>query len=134
MNLGFNTGINTSTGTLVWSIISLVLAIICGIVIYLVFQSKKVKITNKFLIWLKDFCNFKHLFLETILKVSYIILAIFITLSSFNYIGTSFVLFLGQLILGNLLLRAVYEGSLLIIMICKNTTEINKQLKKDNKN
>lgn len=129
MNLGYNAGTSTTTGTLVWTIISLVLAIIGGIVVYVVFQSKKVKITNKFVLWLKDFCNFKHLFLETILKVTYIILAIFITLSSFNYIGTSFVMFLGQLILGNILLRAIYEGSLLIIMICKNTTEINKKLK-----
>ena len=129
MNLGYNAGTSTTTGTLVWTIISLVLAIIGGIVVYVVFQSKKVKITNKFVLWLKDFCNFKHLFLETILKVTYIILAIFITLSSFNYIGTSFVMFLGQLILGNILLRAIYEGSLLIIMICRNTTEINKKLK-----
>ena len=117
------------SGSMVWTIISFILAIIGGILVYVLFLNKNEKINNKFLIWLKDFLSFKTLLLETILKVTYVILAIFITLTSFNLIGTSFVGFLLYLILGNIILRIAYEGSLMIIMIWKNTKEINKKMK-----
>lgn len=117
------------TGSMVWTIISVILAIIGGILVYILFLTKENKTKNKFLIWLKDFLNFKKLLLETLLKTTYVILAIYITLSSFNMISTSFVLFLLYLILGNVLLRIIYEGSLMLLMIWKNTTEINKKTK-----
>ena len=67
--------------------------------------------------------------IEPILKVTYLILAIFITLYSFGLIGVSFVAFLLTLTLGNILLRLVYETTLILLMIWKNTTEINKKMK-----
>ena len=117
------------SGSMVWTIISIVLAIIGGIAAYVLFLNKKDKVTNKKLAWIKDFFNFKHLILEQILKISYVILTIFITLTSFNLIGNNFGGFLFQLIVGNILLRLIYEGALIAIMIWKNTTEINKKLK-----
>ena len=117
------------SGSMVWTIISFILAIIGGILVYVLFLNKNEKINNKFLSWLKDFLSFKTLLLETILKVTYVILAIFVTLTSFNLIGTSFVGFLLYLVLGNIILRIAYEGSLMIIMIWKNTKEINKKMK-----
>ena len=68
--------------------------------------------------------------IEPILKVSYIILAIFITLYSFNMITVSFISFLLTLVLGNIVLRLIYEWCLVLIMIWKNTTEINDKTKK----
>ena len=68
--------------------------------------------------------------IEPILKVSYIILAIFITLYSFNMISVSFISFLLTLVLGNIVLRLIYEWCLVLIMIWKNTTEINDKTKK----
>ena len=91
--------------------------------------SVNIKLENKFLIWLKEFLSFKKLLIETILKVTYVILAIFITLTSFNMIGTSFFGFLLYLIIGNVVLRIIYESSLIILMIWKNTSEINKKMK-----
>ena len=122
------------SGSTVWMIVSLVLAIIGGIVLCIMFNSKNVKFTDKYLIWIKDFFNFKHLTLSAILKLSYAILAIYVTLSSFGLISISFVAFLVQLILGNIILRIIFEMALLLITICKNTTEINNKLKnkKDN--
>ena len=116
-------------GSVVWTIVSVLLAIIGGFLVYFLFTNKKEKLNNKFLIWLKDFLNFKKLLLEVILKITYAIFAIFITLTSFNVISTSFVGFLLYLILGNVFLRIIYESSLMIIMIWKNTTEINKKMK-----
>lgn len=68
--------------------------------------------------------------IEPILKVTYLILAIFITLVSLGLIGKSFVGFILTLTLGNIVLRIIYEASLILLMIWKNTTEINKKMKK----
>ncbi len=119
---------NMFSGSVVWTIIAAILAITGGILTYFLFVKKEDKVNNKFLAWLKEFLSFKKLLLENILKVTYIILAIFITLTSFNMISISFVGFLLYLVLGNILLRVIYESSLMIIMICRNTTEINKKM------
>ena len=116
-------------GSLVWTVVSIVLAIIGGIVAYILFINKNNKLDNKFLVWLRDFLSFKKLLLETILKVTYVILAIFITLTSFNMIGVNFFGFLLYLIIGNVVLRIIYESSLMLLMIWKNTSEINKKMK-----
>ena len=116
-------------GSFVWYIIAAVLAVIGGIVIYFLFVRTDKKEDNKYLAWFKDFANFKKMLIEPILKVTYLILAIFITLYSFGLIGVSFVAFLLTLTLGNILLRLVYETTLILLMIWKNTTEINKKMK-----
>ena len=119
----------------VWIIVSMILAIIGGILIYFLFLSKKNEGKfNGFVGWLYDFLSFKKMFMEALLKITYLIVALYITLSSFAFISTSFVLFLAMLIIGNVVARLVYEFSLLLLVICRNTTEINKKLsKKDNK-
>ena len=116
-------------GSFVWFIIAAVLAVIGGIVIYFLFVRTDKKEDNKYLAWFKDFADFKKMLIEPILKVTYLILAIFITLYSFGLIGVSFVAFLLTLTLGNILLRLVYETTLILLMIWKNTTEINKKMK-----
>ena len=79
---------------------------------------------------LYEFVKFKKMYITTILKVSYLVFAIFTTLSSFSFISTSFVLFLLVLIGGNLILRIVYEFSLVLLSIHENVSEINKKIKK----
>ena len=118
-------------GSSVWIIVSLILAIVGGILIYFLFLSKKNegKFTG-FLGWLYDFLSFKKMFLETLLKITYLIVALYVTLSSFAIIGTNFLLFLVSLLLGNLLVRIGYEFSLILLVICRNTTEIAKNTKK----
>lgn len=121
---------NQSSGAASWTIIAFILAIVGGILAYFLFVKQDKKLDNKFLVWLKNFLEFKEILIEPILKVTYIIFAIYITLTSFNLIGTSFVAFLATLLLGNVLLRVVYESLLMFVMIWKNTKEINSKLKK----
>ena len=114
----------------VWGIISAVLALVGGILVYVLFLSKKnEKKFSGFVKWLYDFLSFKTLTIEMLLKVLYLISAIFITLISFAFIGSSAVAFFGMLIVGNLALRLVYEGSLLVILIYKNVKELNEKAK-----
>ena len=122
---------SSAVGNTVWIILSLILAIVGGILIYFLFLSKKNEGKFKgFLGWLYDFLSFKKMFLETLLKVTYLIVAIYITLSSFALIGDSFLGFLLQLILGNVIARVIYEFSLILLVICRNTTEIAKNTSK----
>ena len=113
------------TGATVWGIIALVLAIVGGIAAYFLFVKKDDnKGLNKKLIKLKDLLSFKIMIVEPILKILYLIFTLYIILYSFTFIGTSFLLFLVVLILGPIIIRLIYEGSLIIIMIWKNTKEI----------
>ena len=130
------TTLNSAIGNSVWLIVSLILAIIGGILVYFLFLSKKNegKFTG-FLGWMYDFLSFKKMFLETLLKITYLIFAIYVTLSSFAIIGVNFLGFLITLVVGNLVVRIAYEFSLILLVICRNTSEIARNTKKidDNK-
>ena len=106
----------------IWTIVSVILAIIGGIVLYFTFLSKKNegKFTG-FLGWLYDFLTFKKMMIENVLKILYIIVALFVTLSSFGLISISFLAFLLTLVIGNVLTRVIYELLLVKLVICKNT-------------
>ena len=118
----------------IWLIVSIILAVVGGILIYFLFLSKKNEGKFKgFVGWLYDFLSVKKMFMEALLKITYLIVALYITLSSFALIGVNFWAFLGTLIIGNVVARLIYEFSLLLLVICRNTTEINKKLSKKDK-
>ena len=128
-----NRGAAMGLGALIWTIISLLAALVGCFLIYFMFVKKDTKLDNKTLIWLRDFLRFDKMLIETILKIAYIFGAIFLTLISFTFFGLGFVgflLFLLTITVGNIILRMIYEGSLIVVMLWKNTTEIKKSLKK----
>ena len=114
---------------MIWVVISAILAVIGGIVLYFTFLSKKNegKFTG-FLGWMYDFLTFKKMMIENLLKILYLIATIFITLGSFALISTSFIAFLMTLVFGNIAARVGYELFLVTLVICRNTTDINKKL------
>ena len=122
--------IDVSMGSAVWTLVSLILAAIGCFLVYFLFIKKEVKTDSKFLKWLKSFLNFDTMLIESILKIAYIFVVIFITLSSFSLISYSFLSFVVTLIFGNLIARIIYELILITVMIWKNTAEIKKSLKK----
>lgn len=121
-----NNTANTLEGTGVWTIISLILAIVGGILVYFLFVKAKEDPKNKFLKWLKDFLAFKTMWIETILKVLYYILTIFFILGSFALIPVSFLSFISTLVLAPIVIRLIYEFSMMFIMIWRNTADIAK--------
>ena len=128
-NLGFSFNTNSETG--VWIIISAVVAVIGGIVLFFTFLKKGNNgVFKGFKGWLYDFLSFKKMLVENLLRILYLITAIFITLSSFAMIRFSFLGFLGELVLGNVALRIAYELLLLLFTLVKNTTEINSKMDK----
>lgn len=123
-----NNANNLAIGSIVWLIITFVAALIGCFVVYFAFVKRNNEPKNKFAAWLKEFLDFKKLYIEDYIKISYIFAVILITLGSFAVIG-NFLSFLCILIFGNLIARVTYELLLLTILIWKNTSEINKKLK-----
>lgn len=130
-NYGMSSTLATTkvASSAIWTIIAAILAVVGGIVLYFTFLSKKNegKFTG-FLGWMYDFLTFKKMMIENLLKILYLIAALFITLGSFALISTSFLAFLMMLIFGNVAARVVYELLLVTLVICRNTTDINKKL------
>ena len=116
-------------GSLIWTIISLIAALAGCFIVYFLFIKNDKKEKNNFLAWLKEFLSFDKMLIEPILKITYLFLVIFLTLSSLSLIGTSFVAFILTIVFGNITLRIIYEIALIKIMIWKNTTEIKNKLK-----
>ena len=124
------TSIPANQNALIWTVIAFVLAIIGAFLVYFLFVKSDKKVENKYLIWLKSFLDFQSMLIEPILKIAYIFVALFITLSSFGVIGQSFLQFLLTITIGNIVARVIYEFLMIQISIWQNTRDINKKMKK----
>ena len=125
-----SSGYGYSNGAEVWIIVSLILGVIGGILTYFLFLTKKNDGKFKgFVKWLYEFLSFKKMCIEVILKIIYLILTIYITLSSFAFTSSP-AAFFGMLILGNLFIRILFEFSLLFLMMFNQVKEINDKMKK----
>lgn len=119
----------TSTDGSVWAIVGLIVALCGAIVLYFTFLNpKNEKNYTGFTKKLYDFLSFKTMTLEMILKICYLFFAIWITISSFSLISQSFIAFLCMLFFGNVIVRLIFEGSLLILMIHRRLVEINNKM------
>lgn len=113
------------------AIIGIIVSIIGAVLIVVLFLNKdNEKKYTGFVKTLYNFLQFNTLCIEAILKFTYILFAIFLTILSFGMISSSFIGFLMFLILGHLFLRVAYELTLLTILIHRNVREINENLKK----
>ena len=122
------TGVSAGAG--IWTIIALILAIIGGVLVHFLFVKAKQEPKGKFLVWLKDFLAFKTMWIEPIMKVLYYIGTIFVVLASFSLISVSFLSFILTLVLGPIVIRLLYEGAMMFIMIWHNTQTIADNTKK----
>lgn len=127
---------STAQTVTVLSIIFLVAALAGGVVLYfLVFGKKKDGKYQGFMKWLYDFVHFRVLTVEAIVKILYLISAIAVTLSSFLYFAGGLIGLLLcplQIVLGNILVRVAYEFAIMMILLVRNTNEINAKLKNQN--
>ena len=124
---------SAAAGASIWGIIALVLAIVGGILVYFLFVNAKAEPKGKFTKWLKDFLSFKIMWIEPILKVVYYVATIFTVLYSFTFLalgGYGFLMFLMCLVLGPIIIRIVYEATMMFIMIWRNTKDISDNTKK----
>ena len=111
------------------TVILFLIALVGGVCAYLMFVKSDEEPKDLRLVKLKEFLSFKKMIIEGLLKITYIVFALFITLYSFQImVGTSFITGLMLLILLNIMLRIGYEASLIVLLIWRNTSDINKKL------
>ena len=120
-------------GAGIWTLIAAILAIIGGILVYFLFVKSKTEPKGKFAKWLKEFLSFKIMWIEPIMKVVYYIATIFTILFSFTFLvagGAGVLMFFLTLVLGPVIVRIVYEMTMMFIMIWRNTKDISDNTKK----
>ena len=118
----------------VYMIIAIILGIIGSILIYFLFLNpKKEDEYQGFVKKLYDFLSFKTMTLEHFLKILYLFNVIFITIFSLSLISVNFLSFLLVFIVGNIVVRMMAEGSLLILMMYRRLNDINNNMKPKNK-
>ena len=116
-------------------LIGLVFAVAGTIALYiLVVPAKKRARLGKFLRWVHDVCNFRSLMIEHILKVLYIFSTLLCLVGGFfmlfSYVDGKWIGWAGILLmlLGPIVIRLLFEASLLGILHLKNTMEINEKI------
>lgn len=135
------------------TVLSVILAIAATIVLFiLVMPEKKRESLPAFLKKVHDIFNFKNLLIEKILKILYTFVTVLSVISGVLMIiiqapylgitygrfgggaaaGTSIVTGLVLIVVAPIVIRLIYEGLMMFILLVKNTIEINKKLKNQN--
>ena len=120
-------------------IITLVLSLVIALVVFFGIVMRKSAPKSKFVKWLKEFLNFRKIWVAGILKFIYIFLAALITIGGIvvMFYGKSsepwiFVLVgLAMIIFGNIFLRLGFEMTMMMIGMWENTRDIRGALVKE---
>lgn len=136
-NYGYGYGYGSTLETVgILTIIFLIAALVGGVVLYfLVFGKKQDGKYKGFMKWLYDFAHFRVLTVEAIVKILYLVSAIAVTLTSFLQFANGLIGLLLcplQIVLGNIVIRVAYEFAIMLILLVRNTNEINAKLKNQN--
>lgn len=115
--------------------IAVIASLVVAIIVYFTFLSKRNagRFTG-FTGWLYEVLNFGKLLIEALLKICYMFITLFISIISIIHMKDSFGEGLLMLIGFNAIIRIFYECLLMLVMLCRNTKEINSKLKDQNSN
>lgn len=113
--------------SLILPILALIVIIAGGLALYFLFVRKP----NRFqgaAAKLHDALNFRTFYTEKLLRALYSITVVAIVVYSVVLLFTHFFSALLLFVLGNLAARIVYEYALLLLVLCRNTQEINRKM------
>lgn len=128
MNYGYSYGYMSVLPVLV--IIGIIAGLVIGILAcVMVLPVKKRDGLSPFFKKVHDFIQFKYLWIESIIKVLYIITTCIITLVGVLLLfGPMFIVGLLLIIIGVVINRLIYEGILISILLLRNTQQINNKI------
>ena len=119
-------------GLIIVGVISLILAILS--VIFITPRSRAPYL-GSFGQWLHRILNFDSLLIEKILKFIYILLTVFAVLfglfmlfAAIEYGGEMVLAGLGLMLLGPIALRLLFESMMMMVILVRNTVEINNKM------
>ena len=116
-------------------ILGLILTVAAVIAAYIfVIPEKRIKYMNKFLYVIHNIFNFKQLLIEKIIKFFYVFLTIlciclgFFMLFTVEYGQSMFGVGLAVMVFAPIIIRLLFEGFMMMILITNNLIDINKKL------
>lgn len=124
-------GYGRSGGGGLWQlIVGVIVGLVLTILLYvLVFPESRKASLNGFFQFIKDFFDMKYLLIEKILKFIYVLNTMTVIAVGFFYLfGSTFVVGLLMIIFGPIVQRLLYESFMLVILLVKNTMDINNKL------
>jgi hypothetical protein len=111
-------------------IVAIIIALIIAVVaMFVIVPDRKREKLKGFMRTLHDFFNFKKLWIEWIFKSLYIACTLFCIIDGLLNIFSNFWAALLIMIGGVLVVRIVFEISMLFILLVQNTIDINKKMK-----
>lgn len=125
--------------------LGVIVAITCTVLMFvLILPENKRETLPKFLVLVHDFFNFKILLLEHILKGLYMLATFFCIGFGFFLLFSGTTDFFGGfhslagtglvvLIFGPVIVRLLYEFTMMFLVLVKNTTQINKKMPKNDR-
>ena len=115
--------------------VGIISALVCSILVWvLVMPEKKRPTLNAFFTFVSDVFNFRSLLIEKILKFTYLLLTLFAILFGFLAFvvsiddGRAALIGILVMILGPIVLRLIYELSMMAVLLVKNVIEINNKM------
>lgn len=125
---GYDYSPTISNNSDILGIISLLVACCAAIVLYFTFL--RPENAHKFEGFTKkvyDFLSFNILSLDMILKIGYLIFAVYVTIMSFSFISYNIIFFLAVLVIGNIIVRIIFESALVLLKIYQKLDIISNQ-------
>lgn len=113
--------------TVALPILALIVMLTGGLALYFLFVRQPNRYTGA-LARLHDILNFRHFFTEALLRALYCITVVGLGVYSLILLFTHFFLALMLFVGGNIVARIGYEYALLLLVMCRNTQEINRKL------
>lgn len=108
-------------------IIAAIVVIAGGLALYFLF-ARKANHFQGMIAKLHDALNFRTFYTEKIIRALYCITVVGIVVYSVILLFSQFFTALLLFVLGNLTARIVYEYALLLLVLCRNTQEINRKI------
>lgn len=113
--------------TVALPILALIVIVTGGLALYFLFVRQPNRYAGA-LAHLHDILNFRHFFTEALLRALYCITVVALGVYSLILLFTHFFLALLLFVGGNIVARITYEFALLLLVLCRNTQEINRKM------
>ena len=116
-----------------------IISLIIAVIVFATLIKRKTAPRGRFMKWLREYLNFRTVFISSIIKLVYVFLAVFLTIMSVvimfqgrdDTVLTMILVGLATMILGNILLRIMMEFTMALIVVWENTSDIRGVLVKD---
>lgn len=116
-----------------------IISLIITILVFVLLVQKKKAPKSRFLKWLREFLNFRSILIAGLIKFFYLFLATLLTIGGFvmmfmgkdDMVVPMILIGLAIVVFGNIILRLIMEGMMIMIGLWENTNDMRAVMVKD---